>query len=69
MPISLNLPEDLLARLDALELKLQPAAPVAEVEPQAEVEAGPAEPPTAHLEAALKELELLLNIPTTFGGD
>lgn len=60
---------ELRARLDALELKLQPAAPVAEVEPQAEVEAGPAEPPTAHLEAALKELELLLNIPTTFGGD
>ena len=60
---------ELRARLDALELKLQPAAPVAEVEPPTEVEAGPAEPPTAHLEAALKELELLLNIPTTFGGD
>lgn len=61
---------ELRARVAALELKLQPAAESAEVDPPTAVEAGPApEPPTAHLEAALKELELLLNIPTTYGGD
>jgi len=61
---------ELRARVEALEAKMQPvAAEATGAEPQAVDKAGPVEPPTAHLEAELKELELLLNIPTNCGGD